>query len=347
MSQLSAPQISSRNMNANIFLLTNRLVHHKWQCYHTLISFLKLGSAKTMKRTILSILIFIMLTGCLSKEGRKFIEDPDTQRDVKELVEETLKKEAVPVKADSNDAIYEPLAKGAKNEERIRVRYKTVQQPQFYSYAFVEVDTNSKPRKLINVSESGLIQKYDYDLYNVTMKQAFHRAYKTSFTSMKNIGEKIPNLFYEHGAEPIEEWNEPHVNLALDKDQLTENRIQSLFSDFEANKFASPNENEAKALLDSYLFIEDDPDHMNYSAIQQSVLPTINLRYTYEGTFNNELMNEVLDEFQAIDNMPNGLFTITVLADNFTEDDAVKKYNKNRDGGYSNTYRAHLRIDEE
>ena len=261
-----------------------------------------------------------MLSGCLSREGKDFIESSATQNDVKRLVEDTLSEEGVPVETTSDDAIYKPLGKGSQDEELIRVRYKTLHDPIFYSYALVNVDIDHKPRKLLDVQETGINHPFEYDLYDQLMEHTYQQAYKTPLANLKKAGETIPGIEYKEDTFSSSATFEPTVSMELDKGKLTNEKREALFTDYKTDKFASPSEQEAKMLLDAHLFLMVDTEDRLSPSDEREILPGVFLHYTYDGTFNEQLLDELLDALLAVKGLPDAFYTVFVK-DTYKDED--------------------------
>lgn len=295
-----------------------------------------------MKRYAFIATLFIILSGCLSSEAKHFIESSETQTNVKNLVEETFQKEGVPVKVTSDEAIYKPVAKGGSDEEVIRVSYKTINEPVYHSMAFIDVDIESKPRKVDKVSKTGLIDDYEYDLYDALMKYTFMHAHKGSIKELENTEETFENL--EFRGDLNDEGFKANVQLVLNKEMLTNDIKHNMFRDYKENKFAYPTEDEAKSLLDTYLFLSVGDDPRLYDSEERTLLPNIMLKFFYNGTFNNEKMDQLLNEILTIDDLPDAFYRIAIQADDFEEKESTKVYNRDVYGELTDSFIGHIRI---
>ncbi|MBM7586035.1 copper chaperone CopZ [Bacillus pakistanensis] len=287
---------------------------------------------------IILFLSLLTLTSCVSSEGEKFIEQSETQEQAKKMVEEELLEYGLPIEINGN--VFYKHAGKKRLENRIAVDYKTLNKPEFYGRAFVEVDIENNPRTLQKVIDKGIIEEAGYDLYNTALVHVFPLAYESSLKKTKQMNRYFPKLEFV-GHSDMENKLKIYVKLKLDKGQfMQKSLLKDLIRDYSKNNFNQPNEEEAKKLIDKYMILAVDPNGGT------KILPEINLEYAYSGNFSNKQMDKLLDELLLINGLPYGIYSITVNADGFLEEES-KTYNQDAFGNKYPQFVGYLKIDKE
>lgn len=291
-----------------------------------------------MKCSILVLLLFC-LSGCVSKEGKKFIENPETQTQAKYLVEKTLMDNGVQVTANSDNVFYKPIGKGGELEDKIIVNYKTKSKPIYSNRAIVQVDLDSKPRKLKKVVKNGIISKYDYDLYDHLIGHVFPFAYRTSLSKIRTFDDFPALHFEEHSS--VNDGIGLYVRIDLDKEKLNESKMNALFTYYMNNDLENPSEVLAKKIIDELMIL-------NVGEEGKLTLPKISIHYSYNGVFSNDKMDALLDNLLLIDGLPLAIYSISIDAEDFEVESKKnrKKYNADVYGTLHPKFNGYLKIDE-
>lgn len=293
---------------------------------------------------ILFLLTIVMLsiTGCGSREAHEFINNPKTQKQAKEMVVETLAEEGLRVTI-LDDANYLKGVKGSIIEDEIGVFYQTEHEPTFIGMVTIQVDIGSQERKLADVIQTEILSQNPsvVDLYDQLISYAYPLAYQTALNAAKQPGDSFSNL------KIIENDNFPplelYIHLDLAKQKVTDQQIENLLAYYRNDEFVMIPEVQAKKLIDDSLVLNLDEEG-------NKVLPIIHLTYQLDGTFSNEKMDQFLDDLLAIKGLPEALFEVVVIADDYEEhpDNLIHRqiYNKDVYGNLSSEFVGYLKIEK-
>lgn len=294
----------------------------------------------------LAILIVSIVSGCMSREGEEFIESADTQEQIKQLAIESFSKEYEADVFITEDGWYPKAGTKSerKDESKILVRYTTDHLPEYHGILTIDVDTEQKPRKLVRVSDYGLIIPQglgQIDLYDELMHYIYPYAFESILTTALDQMGDFEYLTHEK-SDASDHPLGLYINLhgLLDNSLLTEEQFEALLADYISGQFNQPSENGAQELLSRHLVFEENDSN-------NAKLPKININFSYDGVFSSEKMDLIIEKLLDVRDLPQAEFIITVDATDFIDgEDHFYAFNRDPYGEYGNIFKASVSISE-
>lgn len=261
-----------------------------------------------MKKIVRIAVAVMFLTGCVDEEAQEFIEQPATIEAVEEMVVDAMEQKGVNVSIQQID--YEHFGKQIDTSV-IVVDYKTLHEPMYVGRAFVDVDVEASPRKLVGINRLGLDDRYGIlPIGTVLIEQLKQAANQSLIPIVETVSALYPGMTWEDGEEKI-----GFKGVNYQKDKL--NEMLKLYGD---EQFANPSEEQAKQWLVEFEQPMDDEEEL-----------VIWLYLQYDGEMTNSKFEEIVQHIAGIDALPEGNYTVRIIADRY--DESVEPQYNGRSGG--------------
>src|SRR5690625_2999885 len=258
------------------------------------------------------ILVVLLITACESKKAEEFIEQENTIKDAKQLVENSMKEQGLDVTA--GKVQYDNIGKST-DTSRLVVIYETEHEPIYNGSAFLHVDKEASPRRILGIDHLGLGHTEGLiSIGDVLMEHIAKNAYQFTVPIVEDVMQEIPELDWEEN----EKINLNHV-------QWQEEKLPELLKLYGEDKLEKLNEEESAQWFEEFKVDSEG----------KKVELQLNLHYS--GEMSNDVFEEILQNFANVEGLWSGSLFVRVKAEQF---DASEEpvYNKLSNGKGSSVF---------